>query len=280
MNFDDLAVSDAQHALVRLLRGVLAADHECASLLLAGLEAADRESLPTEPDELLDFARAHLTEPLTKAIGPNLTLALFNDLSAEIVPRRSSEANGTGNVSVDTPPVAVPVRNSPSEPAANVIGRLAFPKLRRSVANLVRTATTRLRAAVASAKIAPQSDRLPVLLVHPDRLIRASIARALVNARFDVTGFDTNPELIPAVRSRHGAFIAIVDVGEKGVEAILRSLATANPDVRVLAWTQIEVTVAESVLRASGVKRYGVVPRAAAEIEIVDAARRLGSSPS
>lgn len=52
----------------------------------------------------------------------------------------------------------------------------------------------------------------------------------------------------------------------------------ANPKVRVLAWTDIEKSAAESLLTAAEVKRFVVVPRTAAEIELVDAARRLVAS--
>jgi hypothetical protein len=281
LNFDDVALSDAQGVLVRILKMALLEDEKCASVLLAGLQSADKESLPTEPEDLLDFARAHLRNPLTREIGPNLTVAVLGDLNAELAPLRTGKNAGSpASLKVDTPHVEVPVR-SPKSGASpdNVIGRLPFPsKLRRSVANLVRTASMRIRAAVASAKTSPSMDRLPVLLVHPDRLVRASIARALVNARFDVTGFDASPQLIPALRSRNGACIAILDVCEKGVEATLRSLAISNADVRILAWTDIEGTVAESVLGAAGMKRFVVLPRAAAEIEVVDAARKLAAS--
>lgn len=271
LSFDDLTLTDAQQVLVRMLTTVLSQDDKCAAILLAGLQSADKESLPTEPDELLDFARAHLTEPLTKGIGPNLALALFNDLSAEI-----KHKNGSAT-SVSTPHVAVPVRSAPRD---HILGKMPFPKLRKSVANLVRTASMRIRAAVASSKTSPGGDHLPILLVHSDRLVRASIARALVNARFDVTGFDTTPQLVPALRSRNGPCIAILDIWEKGVEALLRSLAMANPNVRILAWTDIERNVAESVLGASGVKGFVVLPRAAAVIELVEAARKLVPAPS
>lgn len=276
LNFDDFTVSDAQQTLVRLLRRVLSEDEKSASILLDALQAADKEALPSEPEELLDFVRSYMTDPLTKVVGPNLTIALINDLSAEIKPNKGDGAR------VNTPHVAVPVRPPPkgAVPPNGIKMKLPFPKLRQSVANLVRTASTRIRAAVASAKTSQRADRLPVLLVHPDRLVRASIARALVNARFDVTGFDSTPQLIPVLRSCNRPCIAILDVWEKGVEATLRSFAMANPDVRILAWTDIEATVAESVLGASGIGRFAILPRAAAEIELVEATRKLVPPPS
>jgi hypothetical protein len=97
----------------------------------------------------------------------------------------------------------------------------------------------------------------------------------LVNARFDVSGFDTTAQLIPELKRRKSSCLAILDIWEKGVEATLRTLVAANPRVRILAWTDIEATVADSVVASSGVKRFVVLPRAAAEIELVDAARKL-----
>lgn len=110
--------------------------------------------------------------------------------------------------------------------------------------------------------------------------MRASVARALVNARFDVSAFDTVPQLISALKSRKGSCIAIFDIWEKGVEATLRTLVAANPQVRILAWTDIEATVAESVLAAPGVKGFAVRSKTGAEIELVDSVRRLARESS
>lgn len=276
MNFEDVSLSDAQRVLVRHMRGVLPDDANCAAVVLASLDSARIDALPTEPIELIDFTREHLVPALKKEIGPKLAFALLNDVTVEI--REMGEASSRGP-NIKTPLVVIPVRPPPKD-ASGVNGavKVSFPKLRRSVASLVRTASMRIRAAISSAKTSPSGDHLPVLLVHPDRLVRASIARALVNARFDVTGFDSTPQLIPTLRSRKGACIVVLDIWEKGVEATLRSVAMANPDVRILAWTDMDKSAGESLLRASGAKRFAVLSRTAAEIELVDAARKLTPS--
>lgn len=281
-----MSMSDGQQVLVRILRMALSEDERCASVILAALQSADKEALLTEPRELPDFLRAHLTEPLTKEIGPNLTLAVLGDLIAEF------ESLGVGNdassdsspsVKVNTPHVAVPV-HPPKSPAApdNVGGRLPFPrKFRQSVANMVRAASTRLRAVVAASKngVSHYGERPSVVLVHPDRLARATTARALVNARFDVQAFDLPAQVIPALRSRK-EIIVILDVKEGGMESILGALVMANPALAVLAWTEATPAFAETLMMTAGIQKLTVLSKTASALELVDAVRQLARPSS
>lgn len=277
VKFDDLALSDPQRRLVRKLRILVPEDAKCAAIVLASLDGDERDALPTESGDLLDFVRVHLMPPLREEVGPNLAAALLNELTTEVMEMGEAPSRGPN---IKTPQVVIPVRPPPKN-ASGVNGtvKVSFPKLRQSVANLVRTASMRIRAAVASAKSSPAASHLGhrplVLLVHSDRVVRASIARALVNAGFDVSVFDATLKLIPELKRRTGSCVAIFDIWEKGVEATLRTLVAANPEVRVLAWTDIEATVAESLLAMSGVKGFVVLPKTGAEIELVDSARRL-----
>jgi hypothetical protein len=90
------------------MRIVLPDDASGAAIILASLDSAGRDALPTESAELLAFVRAHLMAPLKKEIGPKLAVALLNDLTAEMTEMGEGSSRGPN---IKTPQVGA----SPSE---------------------------------------------------------------------------------------------------------------------------------------------------------------------
>jgi hypothetical protein len=286
MSVDELAPeSAAQRELVRILRMALPDESKCREVVRNAMQSAGLQEVPAEPDEIIHFVQEHLAPRLTAEIGPKLVFAFVDDLEAEIG-RLKAGTDPTSDTYVGTP-TASPNEKAPPNPSprdgrsAHVIARLPFPKLRESVANLVRTASTKLRAVVASASknaVSHYGHRPSVVLVHSDRLARASIARALVNARFDVHAIDSPSQVLSAARTRQDAVIVVMDVKADGAESILGVLAMENPRVRMLAWTDAPSAYAETLFRTVGILKYGVLPKTASAIELVDSVRRLGCS--
>lgn len=104
------------------------------------------------------------------------------------------------------------------------------------------------------------------------------MARALVYARFDVTVFDAIPDVLAAPRGPTEPVAVIVDMSEDELEPTLRTLMARGIATRIAAWTEMDPKLAEDVLVRAGAKEFVVVPKTGAELELVDAVRRLVGS--
>jgi hypothetical protein len=96
----------------------------------------------------------------------------------------------------------------------------------------------------------------------------------MVNAGFDVTVFDSISELAPTP-SAEGMRVVVLDISGSATLSTLRALVAADPVLRVLAWTGLEVSAAEELLGQIGVAYFAVCTNTATPTEIVDCTRRL-----
>jgi hypothetical protein len=259
-------VSDAHEKLIGLLETALGGQEKIVQLLEDTLHDADVAELPELPEDLLDFARTHLRERLAKELGPTLTAAVLADLA--VLLELEAEHAALSQSARRAPTVRVPAVGRPL--------RGEEPPARTSVSALVSRASTRIRAAVAAGRSSGlrlgRDIRPTVYVVHRDRVVRASLARALLSAHFDVSALDSLA-LTPNMSS--GTCVAITDLREDCLDAALRKLVAAVPDIRVLAWTDANALSARQILRDSGVERVAVADRTNAEVEVVHMVRRL-----
>jgi hypothetical protein len=126
------------------------------------------------------------------------------------------------------------------------------------------------RVALRSRPVPASRARDSVLVVDTDRVGRASLARALLRARYGVTVVDTVDEVRDALEDGGVPAVAIVDMTHEGAEAILRAVLEDAPDVavvlRVVAVAVPPVAVAEDKLTVCS--REGPIE------ELIDAVRR------
>jgi hypothetical protein len=279
--------SAAGLALARMLRLALPDEERCRRALRGALQSANRAELPTDGDELLGLVRAHLAPQLSGDVAPNLVFAMIDDLKAEIeLQRAGKDPTSSSRLRAAThfPPPATPPAEETARPEsgsfASSPGDTPFPKLRASVSNLRRATANALRsvpsgaAPVASAAAGPTS----VVLVEPDRMMRASLARSLVGARFDVSVLETMSQVQEWLQGRAEAVIAVVDVAANGVESSLHALVGEHPALSVVAWTDEPQEAVTQVLLSAGVRQFRVVAKTASALDVVDGVRALRAS--
>ncbi len=298
MNLDEAHLrGGGQRALLRLLRVVLRDEEKCREAIHDALAEARRAELPEDPHELLLLVRTYLAPRLLKVAPPNLVMALIDDLSAEMDERSSgglassrmraktpypgSSGSTSAGKATEPPPVSAQRPIARAAGAEGATSSTRFPKLRESVAKLVRTASTRLNAvrqSVIETKNTPSgfaSRKVSVVVVESDRLARASLARALVSAKFDVSVLDSASQIAETLRTRSEMVVLIVDTGEEGIVSALRGVARDHPHVPVIGWSTSPAAHVESLLTTAGIRRSAVVPRSAASGEAVEAVRRM-----
>jgi hypothetical protein len=276
----------AGQALARVLRLALPDDVACKRALQDALRSANRAELPTDGDELLAFVRAHLAPQLSKDVSPNLVFALIDDLKAEIEQQRASRdptSSSRMRAATSFPP-AVDLAAGSLEalaPLGDGHGDGPFPKLRASVTNLRRaTASSSLRGASAAAVAPAAALSTSVVVVESDRMTRASLARTLVGARFNVSVLESISELSEWMRDRPERVVAIVDVMGEGVHSALQPVASAHPTLSVVAWTDAAPAAVEGALSSLGITHYGLAPRASGGAQVVDRVRALCAAVS
>jgi CheY-like chemotaxis protein len=289
MQIDDPSLKGpAQRALLRVLRIAVPDEGQLRRVLTTALLAGRRNELPCDADELLRFVRTYLTPPLARVVAPNLVLAMLDDLIAEIEVQKASGAASGPRLRTTTrlPSAATALPPKASEPPpepdrSETRGRAPFPKLSESVANLVRTASAKLplaRPAAAETTPAPSGfspRRPPVVVVDSDRLARASLSRALVSARYDVTALDSAGEMLETLEATGPRVVVIVNAQEEGIVAALRAVVRVHPALPVLGFTAAPHDVTESLLATAGVVHLLVASKGAPMAEMIEGVRKL-----
>lgn len=259
-----------------MLEDAFAGDPGARVFVQAALRTARRTTLPSEPDAILDFARAHLVGPLTEELGPRAVAEFLDNLQKAVRPRIASGVEGGGvsdsgvrAVEADLSTLDIP--SSPNVPAAAPSSA--------SVAALSRPSTSRpdprSEEPVSSSSNPPRSSgtrqRIRTLLVYSDRFTRASLARQLVAASCDVTVIDSIVD-IASVTDFPG--VAIVDLAAREIDLVLSAMVARNPQLRVVALLAGDES-AEELLEAARVKKFQTVPRSMRAPELVEMLRRL-----
>jgi hypothetical protein len=233
------ATTPEQKALVSLLEMAFGAAEPVAVIIAQALISASRDDLPGSGPDLVAFVRAHLLTTLSDHIGPRLTMALVDDLAAQIDP------TGVAPTDPSVPPSSMP------RPVARVASRArSSPRVR--------------------------SERVGVLLVDADRVGRTTLARALLRAQWEVTVVDSRAELDAALESGDPVHVALVDATHAHAQAVVEALARVRPDVAVVARSGDSIRTG-ALLAHLGVAKFEVRSREAPAEELVDAVRRITS---
>jgi hypothetical protein len=190
-----LATTPEQRTLVSLLEMAFGSMEPVGAIVAQALIVAGREELPPTPGELVAFVRAHLLTPLSDHIGPRLTMALVDDLIAQVDPSAAHVADPS------IPPSSMP----------------------RPV-----------RAALRE-RSGPAPVRRGVLLVDADRVGRTAVARALLRASWEVTVVDSPEDLEAALGSGDRIDVVLVDATHPRAQAVVEAVAGVRPDVAVVA---------------------------------------------
>jgi len=253
----------AQRALFRLLETTVPDRTVWERALRKGLVDARLEDLPEEFDDLVPFVRRHLATYLGDHERPWLISSVLEDLEAEAeLARSGGDMNSSARMAIAT---RVPER-MPTTPAPQIEDEEEPPSAQ--IAHTVPKAPSMPR-------IHARKDRPAVLVVDGDRFKRSALARALVQARCDVTVLDGGDEAIATIAGPDPIDVLVMDVDDEGAAALLDALVISRPDVPVLAWTNATPAVAEHVTRVAGVRACAVAGRSALNSEISEALRRL-----
>jgi hypothetical protein len=197
------------------------------------LTRTGRQELPASGPELLAFVQAHLLTPLSDEIGPCLTQALVDDLVALLDPG------------------AVPAPPDPAHPPSPAPGSATRPG-----------SWPRAR-----------GTRLAVLLVDPDHVGRAELARALLRAGWNVTLVDTVADLGVALQDDAPVDAALLDTAHFAARAIVAELVQRRPQVALVARSG-DPDRTRALLGPLGLTRLSVCPRGAPAEELIDALKR------
>jgi hypothetical protein len=262
------------------LRIVFPQDADRHRALEEALQAARRSDLPADPEEFLRFVETYVAPRLAASIHPQFVRSLLDDLAGEV--RRGSTGGEPAPAPAGRPRTGSgsPTGGTPREPVQNVSINTPFPKLKRSVENLVRTSRSTWRGGSSPMPSKEQDgvaevDRAQsVFLVHADRAARAALARVLVAEGFDVSSFDSAFEVVHALRNREGV-VAVVDVDADVGQSRLRAIVDASASVRILGVSVAPSAVAEAVRAQLGGRRFSVVSRSASPPEFVEGVRKL-----
>jgi hypothetical protein len=207
--------------------------------LRRALVSAGRQDLPEAPSDLVAFVRARLVPILMVEIGPQLTMAIVDDLVADLAPISTTQ------------PLASGVAESMPQPVARV--------------------------ALRSRSSVPPKAELSVLLVDPDRVWRSMLARDLVRTRWAVSVIDSADELESVVRPGEPIDVVIFDVLHPQAETIVDTVVSAFPTV-VLVARASNGAAACSMLEEKGLHRFDVRPREAPAEELIEVVRRIVES--
>jgi CheY-like chemotaxis protein len=214
------------------------------AVLEEALATAGRDELPDTGQELIAFVRAHLLAPLSDHIGPRLTMALVDDLVAQLDP-------GAARTDPSVPPSSMPRPIRSRAPASGRPGA---------------------RGILESAPVS-RGAPLGVLLVDDDRVGRTVLARALLRASCQVTVVDTTEDLTAALGSGDAVDVALVDAVHPAARAIVEVLGRDRPSAAVVARSNDPIHT-RALLSQLGVTTFDVRSREAPAEELIDAIRR------
>lgn len=233
--------------------------------LAGALAQAGLEDVPDDFEGLLDFVRVHLVRLLDDEERPWLVGSVLEDLEAEAeVARLGPDSLSSARMAVAT---RIPDKLPKTEPAPMSGGFESseppqIPRLAPMPIDLT---------SVARLKI----DRPAVLVVDSDRFGRASLCRALVQGRCDVTSLDGGAEAITAIEGPDPIDVLVIDVDSTGATSILEALVRVRPETPVIAWTNSPAAIAEHVTRVAGVQIFEVLPRNARAVIVNETIRKL-----
>jgi hypothetical protein len=211
----------AKARLLSLLQLACGSSGAALDVLDRALLLAGREDLPGTPSGLVTFVRAHLVGVLSDEIGPRLTMALVDDLMAEL-----GEPDG-----------APREHTVPPASAARWVPRQE-PRVSHRAEKALRVA-----------------------LVDADRVGRAALARALLRERWDLTVIDDEHDVTSSlaggtvdaavIDAAHPAALAIVEallrrVPEMVVVARSADAARARVDLGRLGVPRVEVCIVQA----------------------------------
>jgi len=235
--------TSAQRTLLTLLELACGATEPALEAVRQAMVLAGREDLPLTGPELVAFVHAHLVPLLSDQIGPRLTMALLDDLVAELgtgEPDASGEAGASGDVQSSVPPPA---------------------SIPRPIARMRPQSSPRVK------------PKHSVVLVDDDRVGRSGVARALLRAKWDVTAVDTVADLAAMLRAGESIDVLLIDGHHAEAETILGAVLRAQPNVAVVvrSW---DAARSRAQLVALGAVRYEVRSHDAPTEELLEAARR------
>ena len=118
----------------------------------------------------------------------------------------------------------------------------------------------------------PSTSRTRVLLVDPDRLRRANIARALLRAKCDVTAVESPSELRAALTGETPHDIAVVDLGGAAAVELLDAFSALAAELPLVACAP-DPAATNRVLTARRVKTFVACSRGAAPDDVAAIAR-------
>jgi len=237
--FVSAAAAPPPQALVSLLEMAFGAPEPVDAVIEEALMKAGRDDLPATAPELIAFVRAHLLEPLSDHIGPRLTMALVDDLVAQIDPGAARP-------------------NDPSVPPSSM------PRPIRA-----RAPEPRKPESAPVSRAAP----LGVLLVDEDRVGRTVLARALLRASCQVTVIESAEDLAAALGSGDPVDVALVDAVHHAARAVVEVLGRDRPQLAVVARSNDPIHT-RALLSQLGVTAFDVRSREAPPEELIDAIRR------
>jgi hypothetical protein len=212
----------AKAKLLSLLQLACGSSASALDVLDRALLVAGRADLPGTASGLVTFVRAHLMGVLSDEIGPRLTVALVDDLVAELGDPEGAPKDPT------LPPAS----------AARPVPRIE-PRVSRRAERGLRVA-----------------------LIDADRVERAALARALLRERWDLTVIDTEQDVAPSlaagtvdvavVDAVHPAALGIVEsllrrVPELAVVVRSADAARARVDLGRLGVARVEICSAQAV---------------------------------
>jgi hypothetical protein len=229
--------SGPQRTLASLLEMAFGGADAADAAIAHALVLAGRDELPTTGGELMAFVRAHLLTPLSDQIGPRLTMALVDDLVAQLDPGADAPAPDSS-----IPPSSVP----------------------RPVGRMVMHPGSSPRA---------RGPELGVLLVDADRVGRTTLARAMLRAQSNVTLVDTVDDLAAVINAEDVIDVVLVDATHASAQAIVELLAKHRPEAAVVARSN-DVARTRALLAQLGVTRFDVRSREAPSEELIDAVKR------
>lgn len=236
----------AQTAFLQCLSVACGGEVSAKAFLQAALRSARRSALPTEPEEILDFARAHLLAALTEELGARTALTFLDEALRLLRSREGPTSSSRLRASLAPPvPDGAPAFNHELEvPASSRWGR------------------------------GGAGHHLRVVLAHGDRLQRATLARVLVASGCEVLLVEAFVDI--AAMSGTLPAIAVVDLGAQNVDVLLAGLVTRNPQVRVLGIHAADCD-AETTFRRAKVATFTTVQANTRGATLVERLRELAA---